>query len=202
MTTLRAVVIESLNGGPLPASALTVSPPLSRPVLTNSINRREPCWSQPAIRLPVPEQTRRRGWTILETLGRYRGLKLGGGRPLKQAKKAKHSDPKASVLFPRVGLLVGTDSIHKPQGGWILTRDENVLILGSTRSEKSRRLIIPTVGIIGSTGQESLLISDPKGEIYEHTADWLKTRGYHVIRLDLINPKPGHSARYNPLALV
>ena len=119
----------------------------------------------------------------------------------RQTKKSKHSDPKVPIPFP-VGLLVGTDTITPPKGGWILSRDEHALILGSTRSGKSRRLILPTIGIIGSTTQESLVISDPKGEIYEHSAAWLKTRGYRVIRLDLIDPKPGHSARYNPLTPV
>ena len=120
----------------------------------------------------------------------------------KQTKKAKPADPKAPIRFPPVGLLVGTDTPRNPRGGWILERDEHALILGSTRSGKSRRLIIPSIGIIGSTAQESLVISDPKGEIYDHTADWLQSRGYAVIRLDLIDAKPGHSARYNPLALV
>ena len=118
-----------------------------------------------------------------------------------KGRKGSH-DPKAPVLFPPVGLLVGTDTITYPKAGWILERDEHALILGSTRSGKSRRLIMPSIGIIGSTAQESLLISDPKGELYEHTADWLKSRGYAVIRLDLIDAKPGHSRRYNPLAPV
>ncbi len=100
---------------------------------------------------------------------------------------------------PPVGLLLGTDTLRNPTAGWILARDEHALILGSTRSGKSRRVIIPTIGIIGSTAQESLVISDPKGELYEHSADWLKIRGYRVIRLDLIDPQPGRSARYNPL---
>ena len=120
----------------------------------------------------------------------------------KQTKKAKPADPKAPIRFPPVGLLVGTDTPRNPKGGWILTRDEHALILGSTRSGKSRRLIIPSIGIIGSTAQESLLISDPKGELYEHTADWLQSRGYAVIRLDLIDAKPGQSRRYNPIAPV
>ena len=111
-----------------------------------------------------------------------------------QAKKGPRPTPS-----PPVGLLLGTDALHNPMAGWILERDEHALILGSTRSGKSRRLIIPSIGIIGSTAEESLVISDPKGELYEHSADWLKTRGYRVIRLDLIDPKPGRSARYNPL---
>ena len=111
-----------------------------------------------------------------------------------QAKKGPRPTP-----MPPVGLLLGTDTLRNPVTAWILERDEHVLILGSTRSGKSRRLILPTIGIIGSTDEESLVISDPKGELYEHSADWLKTRGYRVIRLDLIDPKPGRSARYNPL---
>ncbi len=111
-----------------------------------------------------------------------------------QAKKGPRPTPS-----PPVGLLLGTDTLRNPGAGWILSRDEHALILGSTRSGKSRRLIIPSIGIIGSTGQESLVISDPKGEVYDHTAAWLQSRGYRVIRLDLIDPKPGRSARYNPL---
>ncbi len=120
----------------------------------------------------------------------------------KWEQQTKPADPKAPIRFPPVGLLVGTDTPRNPKGGWILERDEHALILGSTRSGKSRRLIIPSIGIIGSTAQESLLISDPKGELYEHTADWLTTQGYAVIRLDLIDAKPGQSRRYNPIAPV
>ena len=116
--------------------------------------------------------------------------------------KVKIKDPQALRLFPPTGLLLGTDSRKHPQAGWILARDEHALILGSTRSGKSRRLILPTIGIIGSAAQESLVISDPKGEIYDHTADWLQSRGYDVIRLDLIDSKPGRTRRYNPIAPV
>ena len=100
------------------------------------------------------------------------------------------------------GLVVGAGRLNNPRTAWILARDEHVLIQGSTRSGKTRRVILPTIGVIGTLAQESLVISDPKGEIYEHSAPWLQSRGYPVIRLDLIDPKPGHSARYNPLAPV
>lgn len=100
------------------------------------------------------------------------------------------------------GLLVGASRMTKPTGGWLLTRDEHALILGSTRSGKTRRLIIPSIFIIGQTAQESLVMTDPKGELYEHTADWLRDQGYRVVRLDLIEPRPGRSQRFNPVQAV
>ena len=85
---------------------------------------------------------------------------------------------------------------------WILERDEHALILGSTRSGKTRRLIIPSVGIIGSVATESLVLTDPKGELYDHSAAWLESRGYNIVRVDLIRPRPGGTYRFNPIAAV
>ena len=44
---------------------------------------------------------------------------------------------------------------------------------------------------------ESLVISDPKAELYHYTADYLKKLGYEVICLDFKNPEK--STRYNLL---
>jgi type IV secretion system protein VirD4 len=46
------------------------------------------------------------------------------------------------------------------------------------------------------------VITDPKGEIFEHTAAWLESQNYRVVRFDLIEPKPGRTERFNPLAPV
>ncbi|MCL6562178.1 MAG: type IV secretory system conjugative DNA transfer family protein [Firmicutes bacterium] len=100
------------------------------------------------------------------------------------------------------GLLVGTDTLQNPQRAWVLARDEHALILGSTRSGKTRRLILPTIGIVGGAGTESLVLADPKGELYDHTAAWLDRQGYTVIRVDLIRPRPGGTRRFNPLTPV
>lgn len=102
--------------------------------------------------------------------------------------------------LPKVGLLVGLDTVTNPLSGWILERDEHAMILGSARAGKSRRLILPSIGIIGSAATEALVISDPKGELYDHSAAWLKNRGYNVVRVDLIRPRPGGTHRYNPVA--
>ncbi|KUO52341.1 MAG: hypothetical protein APF76_04715 [Desulfitibacter sp. BRH_c19] len=75
----------------------------------------------------------------------------------------------------------------------------HTLIIGATRSGKSRRVIMPSIWSIGHN-KESMIVTDPKGEIYEHTAAWLEKKGYEVILLDLLNPKEGN--KYNPLSKV
>ena len=81
----------------------------------------------------------------LKTIAQIRQDAQDIARKWEQQKKAKPADPKAPIRFPPVGLLVGTDTPRNPKGGWILERDEHALILGSTRSGKSRRLIIPSI---------------------------------------------------------
>ncbi|NMP24353.1 VirD4-like conjugal transfer protein, CD1115 family [Sulfobacillus harzensis] len=118
----------------------------------------------------------------------------------KWEKKARKKGPEPGL--PKVGLLVGVDQLKNPLVAWILERDEHALVLGSTRSGKTRRLIIPSVGIIGSTAQESLVLTDPKGELFDHTAAWLESRGYNIVRIDLIRPRLGGTHRFNPIAAV
>lgn len=114
----------------------------------------------------------------------------------------KHKAQGPEPALPTVGLLIGADRLKNPQSGWLLERDEHALILGSTRSGKTRRLIIPTAAIIGSTATESLVFTDPKGELHDHLAAWLESRGYQIVRIDLIRPRPQGTHRFNPIAAV
>ena len=100
------------------------------------------------------------------------------------------------------GLLIGADRGKDPRGGWLLTRDEHAVVMAITRAGKTRRLILPSIGIIGRAARDSMVITDPKGELYAHTAEWLRTQGYRIIRFDLIEPKPGRSEQFNPMAAV
>ena len=54
------------------------------------------------------------------------------------------------------------------------------------------------VNLLAKKG-ESMIITDPKGEIYRKTAENLKERGYNVIVLNFREPNKGNS--WNPLAL-
>lgn len=74
----------------------------------------------------------------------------------------------------------------------------HTLIIGTTGSGKTTTFINPTVQILASTkGKPSMLISDPKGELYALHAKSLSKRGYDVKVLDLRNPYC--SIRWNPL---
>ena len=74
--------------------------------------------------------------------------------------------------------------------------DKHTIVIGPTASKKSRLVAIPTVRLLG-VANESMVISDPKAEIYLCTADYLKTKGYEVKVLNLREPQYGSS--WNPL---
>lgn len=72
------------------------------------------------------------------------------------------------------------------------------LIIGTTGSGKTTTFINPTLQILANTrSQPSMLVTDPKGELYALHAKSLINRGYDVKVLDLRNPYC--SIRWNPL---
>ena len=80
----------------------------------------------------------------------------------------------------------------------ILAKPAHTLIIGTTGSGKTTTFISPTIQILANTkSKPSMLISDPKGELYALHAKSLLKRGYDVKILDLRNPYC--SIRWNPL---
>ena len=75
----------------------------------------------------------------------------------------------------------------------------HTFVIGDSGSGKTRRVILPTIMMLSQTG-ESMVISDPKGELFRTTADTLKKRGYTVIALNFRHPS--HSCRWNPLTYI
>jgi len=76
--------------------------------------------------------------------------------------------------------------------------DVHTLVIGATASQKSRRVAMPLVRILGSAG-ESMIIVDPKSEIYDRTAKILQENGYNVLSVNLRAPHLGNA--WNPLAI-
>ncbi len=74
--------------------------------------------------------------------------------------------------------------------------DSHTMVLGTTGSKKSRLIIMPTVRILADAG-ESMIVSDPKSEIYERTSGYLKQKGYNISVINLRDPSIGNS--WNPL---
>ena len=72
------------------------------------------------------------------------------------------------------------------------------LIIGSTGSGKTTTFINPMIQILGeSRAGSSMIITDPKGELFSLHSKFLKNRGYDVKVLDLRDAY--HSYRWNPL---
>ena len=78
------------------------------------------------------------------------------------------------------------------------TGDTHTMVWGSTGSLKTRCVIMPTVKIIGHSG-ESMIINDPKGEIYNRCAYELQENGYKIVVINIREPEYGDA--WNPLAI-
>ncbi len=72
------------------------------------------------------------------------------------------------------------------------------LIIGSTRAGKTTGFVIPLIMLKAMQKQkDSMLITDPKGELYMLSAERLKEQGYNVILLNFRDYR--HSETWNPL---
>ena len=72
------------------------------------------------------------------------------------------------------------------------------LVIGSTGSGKTTTFINPMIQLIGATSAgSSMIMTDPKGELFSLHSKFLKSRGYNVMVLDLRDPYSSY--RWNPL---
>lgn len=89
----------------------------------------------------------------------------------------------------RGGIIIGTDPLNNKY--WTVDDDTHVLLIGTTRSGKSRRVIIPTIWHLAKAG-ECMVICDLKKELQPITKKYLKKKGYNIITLDFRNPSTGN----------
>ena len=71
------------------------------------------------------------------------------------------------------------------------------LIMGASGSGKTQCLMFPLIRILGRHG-ESMIVTDPKGELYEECGELLKEKGYKIILINFRDPKEG--AAWNPFS--
>lgn len=75
----------------------------------------------------------------------------------------------------------------------------HTLVIGTTGAGKTTQFINPTMQILSeSHAKPCLVITDPKGEIYDLHSEKLRKNGYRVMTFDL--KEPFQSTRWNPLA--
>ena len=83
----------------------------------------------------------------------------------------------------------------------ISTSALHALIVGTTGSGKTTGFVDQNIAILGrSKGKPSMIISDPKKELYEKHAKQLESEGYTISTLDL--REPYSSARWNPMQVL
>ena len=85
----------------------------------------------------------------------------------------------------------GKATISKPE--------HHCLVCGTSGRGKTRRVLYPAV-ILSARSGHSLVVVDPKGELYRHTANEICRCGHDVRVLDLRNP--GDGDRWSPLPLI
>jgi 2-dehydropantoate 2-reductase len=72
------------------------------------------------------------------------------------------------------------------------------LVIGATGSGKTTTFINPMIQLLGATNcGSSMIMTDPKGELFAMHSKFLKERGYDVLLLDLRDTYS--SSRWNPL---
>lgn len=77
-------------------------------------------------------------------------------------------------------------------------QDTHLLAIGATRSGKTTGYVIPTLNVLlNKKNKPSMVISDPKQELYRGNAKKFEENGYRVLMLDFTNYK--HSDCWNPL---
>ena len=112
-------------------------------------------------------------------------------KEMKKVLKMVHPSDKSSEY-------AGIPLINTGKEIWVDNGEYHNLIIGSTGSGKTEMLVQPMVKSLAKKG-ESMIITDPKGEIYERNAVELREKGYNIVLLNFRDPQKGNS--WNPLGL-
>lgn len=145
-------------------------------------------------------------WVLIEGKPILKRLPL----PTFVGRTAAHFETSAKFLDPDNSIVVNTlsqtlESVGVPmtrvsENTVATTKDElHCFVIGETGCGKTRRIILPTIRLMSKAG-ESMVITDPKGELYKTTANALRDEGYIVQVLNFRNFSRGD--RWNPFSLV
>ena len=122
----------------------------------------------------------------------------GWSRWMKDDEMKKAYDIKEITLKNDTYEHAGIPIILEEDKAWVDDGENHSLIIGASGSGKTWTIIDPLVKILGKAG-ESMIVTDPKGEIYENNANMLREKGYNVIIVNFRDPE--HGSAWNPLTL-
>lgn len=127
------------------------------------------------------------------------GAKQGDGYSRwAKTKEIKNGTDVKKVIVGKPVDAAGVPLINNGKEIWVDNGEYHSLIIGSSGSGKTQTIVKPLVNLLAQNG-ESMIITDPKGEIYRGSANYLRKCGYKVIVLNFRDPEHGNS--WNPLTL-
>lgn len=98
----------------------------------------------------------------------------------------------------KVGVPIRAELVGNDIQVNMYNKDFHCLVIGTTGAGKTTQFINPTIQIFSETSaRPSLVITDPKGEIYDTHSAKLKRRGYNLMVFDL--KEPFKSTCWNPM---
>lgn len=89
--------------------------------------------------------------------------------------------------FKEGGIVIGIEKTRNEEKLYTITDDVHSLCVGATRSGKSRTIVLQSICTMALAG-ENMVLSDPKGELFQYSYPFLERIGYEVIALDFRNP--------------
>lgn len=132
------------------------------------------------------------------------GLSFGEKEEKGYSRWLKEKEMKRAYKIYRVGIkdeeaaTGGVVLINDGKNMWVDDSEFHTLVIGATGSGKTTAVVDPLTYSLCKHG-ESMIFTDPKGEIYKNHAELLKSRGYKIIVLNFRNPELGNA--WNPLTL-
>ncbi len=139
---------------------------------------------------------------MLSRVGDSRNINVGLENAHFMTKKELKKNYKRTRLSKlkkvKSGVLVKAEEKRKDME-IALTEPIHTLVIGTTGSGKTQTFISPTIEVLGRCKDKpSMIISDPKGELFKKHSQNLHMLGYNIQLVDLINPLD--STRWNPLS--
>lgn len=132
------------------------------------------------------------------------GLKVGDKEEKGYARWSTDKEMKEAYDVKKVDPIkdnieaAGVPLVNDGKNIWLDDGENHSLIIGATGSGKTETVVKPLVRMLAKHG-ESMIITDPKGELYKDSAVELKERGYNIVVLNFRDPQNGNA--WNPLGL-
>lgn len=140
-------------------------------------------------------------FTMEKGFGIVEGKKEDGfGRFAKEDEYKNFKDVEPVELTSKESTVAGFPLVYDKKKNlvYVDNGEAHSLVIGATGSGKTQMVINPLVNILSKKG-ESMVITDPKGEIYEKNGEMLRDLGYDVIVVNFRDPQNGSC--WNPYTL-